>query len=99
MNEWDLADAKARLTSEQPNLQRAARVVEFLMTWADENSDGWMFWPGPGNAARSLCDALERGANDEGGQDLPLTDLRKALRPVKAFCTRHHIAHPPYLTA
>lgn len=88
MNEYDIADAVRRLdTDETPNLAAGARALDSLMNWANDNSDGWCYWPKPSRAAKSLMEMLS-AADRFDPEDVTAADLTKALRPVKAFLTR-----------
>lgn len=94
-NEHDIATYVAtfvesdRSLDEQrlPNLARAAVNLERLMYWTNSVSDGWCYWPKPCRSASKLIDLLEsrRYSHDD---DITLTELRKALSPIKSMLTR-----------
>lgn len=92
MNEYDI-DYVATIFNDvdTPNLYSAAVALEQLATWANENSDGWAYWPKPSRAAKRLQEVLQAGqaAYRRGAeQDCTPAELRAALTPVKAFLTR-----------
>jgi len=102
MNDYDIARAMQRYDGEDtPNRYRAALAVAILRSWADANSDGWCYWPKPCRAAARLFALLEGEYGDPRGagtnamldylQRVDATDaeFKAALRPVKAFLTRH----------
>ena len=91
MNEYDVQDAINRLQS-APNLHRGAQVLRRLVDWTNSNSDGWAYWPKPVRAAKSLQELLQ-AADRFDPRDVTEADLNKALRPIKAFLTRHGVDH------
>lgn len=90
MNEWDISDA-AILWQDHPVLGPASRTLENLRDAANENSDGWAYWPKPARAARLLMELIEGdGTNafrDGEREDATPEKLRKALAPIKRFRT------------
>lgn len=96
MNRAEVEEAliEAQKTADvRPNLLVAAKVLTRLVNWTDANSDGWVYWPKPSNAASKLQQHLERvlflrrfGLK----HDIDLTDeeLKAAVRPIKSFITR-----------
>jgi hypothetical protein len=98
MNEWDVQEARERFdAAETPNLAEAARILDALMHWTNQNSDGWPYWSKPSHAARKVQEALTLATQDyyRGTEvtDLPKADLTKALAPIKAFLTKQGVAH------
>jgi hypothetical protein len=92
MNTWEIDDA-VRTFADEPVLGAAARTLANLRDAADENSDGWAYWPKPCRAAAKLQGLLEAAVTNQYRQDRSYVsptaaDLRKALSPVKAFRTR-----------
>jgi hypothetical protein len=86
MNHFDIQQAISRHTqNSQPNRLGAALVVSHLAEWADDNSDGWAYWPKPRQAAARLTDIADRWNADS---DVTDADLAAAVKPVKAFLTR-----------
>lgn len=92
MNEWEIDQAGAWLTEDQPNLIRVANALVRLKDWTNANSDGWPYWRKPAQAAAKLMDLLHAAEVTywRGGTvpDITTQDVTKALRPVKAFLTR-----------
>jgi hypothetical protein len=93
MNEWDIQRAD-RLYRDHAVLGPAVETIANLKTWADQNSDGWCYWPKPARAAASLMELIEGNgtnqAQQEADQRATVEAYRKALRPIKAFRTRQH---------
>jgi hypothetical protein len=97
MNEYDVARVVGMFSGDEryPNLGLAAQVLDRLMDWTNENSDGWPYWAKPRQAAANLIGQLQ----DAQAQvrihtlqgDIPDRDLQRALRPVKAFLTRQGV--------
>jgi hypothetical protein len=88
MNEWDVAEARERHAS-HPVLGPATRTLDNLRDWADQNSDGWAYWPKPARSAASLMELIERASPfRRDRQDPTPAEYRKALGPIKAFRTR-----------
>lgn len=111
MNQWDIEDAGryARLMAEEgysvPNLIEATETLHNLMRWTNDNSDGWHVWPKPSRAANRLMEAIDgvvrvyRGFNWQSElYDISDADLKAALRPIKAFLTRHGVDHAEVLS-
>lgn len=93
MNEWDIAEALDRFdTPDTPNLHKGAQVVDALREWTNRNSDGWAYWHTPSRAAGSLMTLLH-SVDRFDPTDIEKADLTKALRPIKAFLTRHKVDH------
>jgi hypothetical protein len=92
MNEYDI-DRALRLHRHHPVLGPAAVTLANLADWANENSDGWAYWPKPARAAAKLMELIERDGTWEAlhGERADATPeaYKAALRPVKAFRTRH----------
>lgn len=91
MNDYDIHIA-ARTYAAQPNLTAAIQTLDNLRQWADENSDGWAYWPKPVRAASKLMELIEGdGTNaaiaERRTNDISLAALKKALAPVRAFRT------------
>ena len=92
MNTYDIAESRARYAS-HPILGPATRTLANLERAADENSDGWCYWPKPARAAARLMELIERDGTaryrfDDERADATLEELRAAYRPIKAFRTR-----------
>lgn len=99
MNDFDIDQALLRYAGPgTPNRMVAARAICRLAVWANNNSDGWAYWPKPVRAAAKLMDLLEGDGTNDAFRRLRETDatdaeLAAALRPVKAFLTRQGVAH------
>lgn len=97
-NEFDI-DTFLRVFDDgsTPNLFRGAVVLNNLADWANDNSDGWAYWPKPCRSANRLIEILEisQKAWFTGGfiTDITEADLRMVLRPIKAFLTRCGVDH------
>lgn len=100
MNDYDLHFAVRRFTSaSMPNRLALALMVDHLREETDQVSDGWAYWPKPCRAAAkamALIESTTSAANDEQERvDATDEEVRAAVRPVKAFLTRHsHIYGP-----
>lgn len=96
MNRWEVAEAIEQLDADVvPNAARGARILDRLMRWTDENSDGWPYWQKPSKAAAKLMafvkTAVDSGYHDDW--DMTEAELRSALTPIKAFLTRQKVDH------
>ena len=93
MNEWDIDEAERRY-GDHPVLGPATRTLRNLAQWANANSDGWAYWPKPVRAAARLMEMIERDGTsryrfDDEREDVTAEEYAKALRPIKAFRTKH----------
>jgi hypothetical protein len=92
MNEYDVQDAVQRWRG-HPVLGPATETLKGLVDWTNSHSDGWAYWPKPGRAAVKLMDFIEGPDTtprwDRERKDATEEAYRKALSPIKAFCTRH----------
>ena len=88
MRETEFADAEC--SNPQPNRIKLLRAVNALRVWADENSDGWAYWPKPAKAAARAMEAIQPDVTRRAWElpDVTDADLTKALSPIKAFLTR-----------
>ena len=94
MNDYDIRFAIQRFTrANKPNRLAAAIVVFRLAEWTDSHSDGWPYWPKPRRAADRAMAAIESRTNAENDaqerEDITDAELAAAVRPIKAFLTRH----------
>jgi hypothetical protein len=93
LNRYEIAKA-ADLYYEHPILGPATRTLLNLRIAADENSDGWAYWPKPVRAAAKLMTLIgtTRSYLDNPERtDVTMTEYKKALVPIKAFRTRSGI--------
>ena len=103
MNQWEIENLNDRFNDvDTPNLFRATQVLSRLAAWANQNSDGWVYWPKPARAASSLMGLLERKEQEQRRGNFEVTDLTnaeltKALSPIKAFLTRQGVAYEEVL--
>lgn len=85
MNDFDLLHARSRYgAGRTPNRLALVMVVDNLRNWADQNSDGWAYWPKPCRAAAKAIELIDGQATD----DITDAEMQKAVRPIKAFLTR-----------
>lgn len=94
MNEFDVDFAERRY-GDNPIVMQAIRTLRSLITAADENSDGWAFWPKPARSAAKLMELIEGNGTNEAirtiGERATPDAYRKAIAPIKAFRTRSGI--------
>lgn len=92
MNAYEVAEERAR-HARHPVLGPATQTLANLVEWTNRNSDGWAYWPKPARAAAKLMALIQgdrpRSRFDEERADATPEALAAALRPVKAFRTRH----------
>lgn len=101
MNDFDIESAAIFAKQvHSPNLMRATANLERLADWANNNSDGWAFWPKPARSAKALMEAIQRfqkgyreGIDTDTLNDILAESLPNALRPIKAFLTRQGVDH------
>lgn len=91
MNRYDIQDAAARWQN-HPVLGPATQTLHNLMDAADDNSDGWAYWPKPARAANKLMELIEGDGTSEyrygPREDATSEKLKAAYRPLKSFRTR-----------
>jgi hypothetical protein len=99
MNEYDIRRAVQRWEG-HPVLGPASRTLESLMEAANDNSDGWAYWPKPARSAAKLMELIEGDGTyqffDGDREDATPAKLRAALSPIKAFRTRSGIQFEIY---
>lgn len=98
MNDYDIDHALRRFDDvDTPNRFRVAVVVNNLADWANDNSDGWAYWPKPLRAAQNAISLIESRTWEENEEqertDATDAEVTAALRPIKAFLTRQGVAH------
>ena len=104
MNTWDIDEAVLRYHAD-PVLGPATRMLAAVRDLADERSDGWCYWPKPVRACHQLITLVERAdqrwhaqTSWRGSATAPaavtMAEVKKALGPIKAFCTREHLSYP-----
>lgn len=93
INEYEIANA-VREYEDHPILGPASRTLANLAEWADDNSDGWAYWPKPARSAARLMELITGDGTWQAKQDQAVDQratreaYRKALAPIKAFRTR-----------
>jgi hypothetical protein len=92
MNRYEIARA-ADQYYDHPILGPATRTLLNLRMAADQNSDGWAYWPKPARAAAKLMIMVRRDGTakylfDTERKDVTEAEYKKALVPIKAFRTR-----------
>lgn len=97
LNEYDVQDGEVRaIRNHMPVAAKGARVLNALVEWTNENSDGWGYWPLPGRASAKLQQALYVrffGAYATRPDiDLSEAELRRLLAPIKSFLTRRRVS-------
>lgn len=100
MNDYEIDLALRRFSSSNattPNRFRLAETVANLAVWADNNSDGWAYWPKPSLAASRAMRLIwsTTNAENQAQEETDATDAETtaALRPIKAFLTRQGVEH------
>jgi hypothetical protein len=71
-----------------PVLGPASRTLFNFMDLINCVSDGWCYWRPPVHAAHKLMELVE------GKTPATEESLKKALIPIKSFCTRRKLAFP-----
>lgn len=94
MNEYEIENAVVRFASggNTPFLAEGAGVLYRLMTWTNNNSDGWPYWRKPTQAASRLMTLL-LGVDRYNLQDVTPAELKAACTPIKSFLTRQGVDH------
>jgi hypothetical protein len=92
MNEHEISESVERYWT-HPVLGPATRTLYNLCQWTNRNSDGWPYWAKPRRAAGRLETLIRRDGTSrylyDDRDDATVDELKAALRPVKAFRTRH----------
>jgi hypothetical protein len=94
MNEYEIDDVLEQWSVRRghPILGPAAVTLFNLKTVANQNSDGWAYWPKPARAANKLMTLIEgdRSYDARFGdrEDVTVAQLKAAYAPIKAFLTR-----------
>ena len=94
LNEYEVEEYHQRYANgpDTPkHIKAAIRSLSDLVEWTNSNSDGWPYWCKPAQAASKLCEVLQRHHHYAWlgrGEPVSLSDVKAALKPVKAFRTR-----------
>lgn len=100
MNEMEIDELVQICERDHPTIAPYAR---FLSDWrhiVNRNSDGWHMWPGGYKAAGKLIALLEPLARRSWGWQTgeparpAIADLKRALGPIRACCTRKGLPRP-----
>jgi hypothetical protein len=96
MNTWEIDEAAGR-HREHPVLGPATQTLANLRDAANQNSDGWAYWPKPCRAAKKLQELISGDGTwyyifDRERPDATLAKLQAAYTPIKAFRTRSGIS-------
>jgi len=94
MNDYDLEYARQRFArASKPNRLALTLMVANLAEATNQVSDGWAYWPKPCRAAAkaiALIESTTNAANEaQEREDVTDAEMAAAVRPVKAFLTRH----------
>jgi len=83
MNDYDIDLAQRHAT--HPVLGPAVRQLKILRDYADENSDGWAYWPKPARSAARLMALVEgdREVSDPRCQDCGVMGNQRHYRHCK----------------
>lgn len=87
MNEPEI-DTYVHRYREHRVLAEATRFLSDLRHLVNENSDGWCYWRAPVVAAKQLMLLIEKP------ETATTAALKKALVPIKSFCTRKKLKCP-----
>jgi len=71
-----------------PVLRKATKLLSEFRHLVNNNSDGWAYWGPPVRAAKKLMQLISNRA------EVTEADLKKAITPIKSFCTRHKFQFP-----
>lgn len=82
MNRCEIEESVQRFQNHSV-LSLATRFLQAYQTEVDNNSDGWPHWNRPVNAAKQLMTLIQHP------EMATYEAYNKALRPIKAFYTRH----------
>ena len=97
MNRSDIEEAVERHAG-KPVLARATKFLKDFQEMIDDHSDGWPYWAPPVRSADKLMTLIEDyhpWKRDSRPICLPTeADLKKAITPIKSFCTRKKLPCP-----
>jgi hypothetical protein len=96
MNSYDLERA-VRFYDEDttPRRLHLAYAVANLAEWANNNSDGWAYWPKPCRAAEKAIRLIDSTTNAENEAkrrtDCTEAEHKAATVAIRSFLTRHGV--------
>lgn len=96
MNDYDIEQARSRYgRGETPNRLALAIVVDRLAEWANDNSDGWAYWPLPCRSAAKAMELIQSTAYPEferrQHEDITDEEMLAAVKPIKAFLAKQNV--------
>lgn len=84
MNDGDILAAYQRHTRNGRHTSaKAAMKLDYFRDHIDQVSDGWAYWRPAVKSAKRLIELVQRE-----DRDATETELKRALTPIKSFCTR-----------
>jgi hypothetical protein len=93
MNDFDISNASQRYTSGVR--AQAIKILQAHVDVVNSNSDGWTYWKPPVAAARKLMELI---MGPPSISEVTAAEcLKLALRPIKAFYTKHPMLPRPVL--
>lgn len=91
MNEYEVEEA-VRRNGDRPVLGPASQTLANLVEWVNDHSDGWPYWKAPQSASARL-QALVQGDRQTSWyqhEEPTKAEYKKALVPLRSFCTKRH---------
>ncbi len=87
MNESEIDHAADKYRT-HPILGKATQLLYKFKDLINDSSDGWPYWKPAIASARKLMELIQKpeSATDDA--------LKKAIVPIKSFCTRHKFQFP-----
>jgi len=90
MNEMEIDFAAERFAAHK-TLGPATKTLRNLRDAANENSDGWAYWPKPCRAAKKLQELITSAMHPRESTEPTAKEVRAAYAPIKAFRTKSGI--------
>ena len=91
MNEYEVEEAADRFRR-HPVLSIATQFLLAYKNHINQISDGWPYWSSASQAARQLQDLIPHSY--QAAASVSETDVRKAMIPIKSFCTKYLKRYP-----
>lgn len=103
MNQWEIEERAVHFAN-HPVLGEATRFLNDYKDVINANSDGWAYWSIATDAAKKLVELVYEGTRPEHLlrrdeiKRFTQADVKKAVIPIKSFCTRKNLPCPraPY---
>lgn len=90
MNDYAIDRARVMATRNRwTNRAKLVKAVNALREWADDNSDGWAYWPKPVRAAKRAMEVIEGDGTNRA--DATEAEVKAALVPIRSFLTRQGV--------